>query len=532
MQPLPEIHLHSNRKGEAAVPGSLSNLSIFSVVAAFILLIACVNFINLTTAQAGKRAREVGVRKVIGGTRAQLVLQFLGEAIIITLCASLVALGVCSLLLPIFRNIVVLPLTTDLLLQPIPLAIYFGFSLAIGILAGCYPAFVLSGFRPAQIFKGTFKASPQSGLLRQGLMVIQFTIAITLVIATITVFAQLRYMRTKDLGYDKEGVLALYIGDDEDIQGRTETVKQELLNATNLFGATASSHIPGREPGKVRAEVDGAVSGDVSLLSVDQDFFPFYDIPLIAGRNLSRELSDDATESLLVNESAIRQFGFEKPDDILGKRVLQRGIVVGVVKDFHYTSLHKEIEPMIIRMRPKSFSYISLKINTRELQTLMADLENRWRVIAPNRPFDYIFLDQQLEQLYHSDRQFGQIFAASATLSIVLACLGLFGLVTFVVEQRTKEIGIRKVLGASVASVHVLLSRNFIKPILISIIIATVISAYGMNTWLQGFPYRTKLEIWTFILAGGLAVVVTQLTLSFKSVKAALGNPVDALRND
>ena len=535
LQSLSEIHLHSKRKGESSTPGSLSNLYVFSVVAAFILLIACVNFINLTTAQAGKRAREIAVRKVIGGTRLQLVLQFLGESVIITLCAAIVALAVCNLLLPFFRTLIGVPVTADILLTPWSMLIYFGFSLGVGLLAGCYPAIVLSGFRPIQIFKGTFKSSSRSGILREGLIVVQFSIAIALVVATITVFTQLRYMQTKDLGYDKEGILVLYFGDDEDIQQRTETLKQELLRTPNLLGASASSHIPGKAPGKVRSEMNEVGGADVSLIAVDYDFIDFYDIPLVAGRNFSRESQTDITEGLMVNEAAVRQFGFEKPEDILGKQLLQRGqhgTVIGVVKNFHYASLHHEIDAMVIRMRAKSLSYISLRFNANEIHSLVTALEQRWRVLAPNRPFDYFFLDEQFAQMYHTDRQFGQVFATSAAISIVLACLGLFGLVTFIVEQRTKEIGIRKVLGASVANVHVLLSRNFMKPILIATIIATLISSYAMNLWLQEFPYRIELEAWTFALAGVLAIFISQLTLSLKSIRAALANPVDSLRDE
>ena len=538
LQSLDEIHLHSKRTGEPGIPGSLSNLYLFSIVAVFILLIACVNFINLTTAQAGRRTREIGIRKVIGGTRTQLATQFLLESVFITLVASLTALGACDLLLPLFSTLIGLPVTMDLLFTPLAIVTYLSVSLGIGCLAGCYPAIVFSGFHPINVLKGTFKSS-RGGVFREGLIIFQFVIAIVLIVATITVFSQLKYMQSKDLGYDKEGVLVLYFGDDTDVQQRTETAKQELLRNPYLSAAAASSHVPGKEPRKVRAELvslDGAnKSIDMSLISTDYDFINFYKLPLVSGREFYRESTTDIEEGLIVNEAAVRHFGFEKADDILGRQLLQNGqtgIVIGVIKNFHYVSLHNEVDPMIIRMRPKSLSYFSLKFNTREIPAMMSDLEKRWSVLAPNRPFDYFFLDEQFDRLYRSDRQFGQIFAASATISILLACLGLFGLVAFTVEQRTKEIGIRKVLGASVMSVLVLLSKNFIKLVLISTLIATAISWYALNWWLQDFPYRIDMQLWMFTAAGGAAILISQLTLGLKSIKAATANPTDSLRNE
>ena len=539
LQLLEKIHLHSKRTGEPGTPGNLSNLYLFSIIAVFIVLIACVNFVNLTTAQASRRAREVGVRKVIGGTRAQLAMQFLLESVFLTLGASLVALGICNLLLPVFGALIGLPVTMDVLFKPLSIVIYFSISFVFGCLAGCYPAIVFSGFRPIVVLKGSFKSSSRSSLFREGLIVIQFSISIVMIVATITVFSQLRYMQTKDLGYDKEGVVVIYFGDDADIQKRTETVKQELLRNPYLSVAAASSHIPGKEPGKMRAEMttlDGeAKSVDVSLVSIDYDFIHFYNIPLVSGRGFSRQSTTDIREGLIVNEATVHQFGFEKADDILGKQLLHSGhagTVIGVVKNFHYTSLHTKVGPMVIRMRPKSLSYISLKYNTNELPVLMTDLEKHWRALAPNRPFDYFFLDEQFDRLYRSDRQFGQVFAASATISILLACLGLFGLVAFTVEQRTKEIGIRKVLGASVLSVLVLLSKKFLKLVLIATLIATAISWYTMNWWLQEFPYRIHMQLWMFMSAGGVAILISQLTLSFQSVKAATANPTDSLRSE
>lgn len=533
-QALEDIHLYSKRAGEAGVPGNASNLLLYSVVALLILIIACVNFINLTTAQAATRAREVGIRKVVGGTSGQLANQFLTESLLLSVAAALIAFALSYLLLPMFSGITGTPMSFAPLYNPIAIGIFALSSMLIGCLAGWYPALVLSGFRPAGVLKGTFKTQ-QAGFLREGLIVIQFSISIALVVGTIAIFSQLNFMRTKDLGYDKEQVLVIYFGDDGDVQEKTETIKQELLRNGFLRGATSSSHVPGRDVGKTRIEmtsVDGENrSLDVSLFAVDHEFIPFYKLELVAGRAFSTGMDSDG---LMVNESALRQLGFEKPEDIVGRETTVRGVtgrVIGVIKDFHYASLHKTIEPMLLRMRAKSLSFISLKIEAGGA-SMIPTLEEQWKQLAPTRPFDYFFLDEQFDRQYRADQQFGRLFGASAIISIVLACLGLFGLVSFIVEQRTKEIGIRKVLGASVSGVVALLSTNFMKLIGISIIIASSVSWYVMDRWLEAFPYRIEMQWWMFVIAGGMGLIVALLTISLKSIKAAMADPVKSLRSE
>ncbi|HMJ70880.1 MAG TPA: ABC transporter permease [Cyclobacteriaceae bacterium] len=537
LQPVEEIHLHSKRAGEPGTPGNPSNLLLFSIVTLLVLIIACVNFINLTTAQAASRAREVGIRKVIGGTRVQLANQFLMESVLMSVTASVIALASAYLLLPSFTTLTGTPVSFDLLLQPSALALYFSLAVVIGCIAGWYPALVLSGFRPAAVLKGSFKMST-GGVMRESLVVVQFSISIAFVVGTIAVYSQLSFMQHKELGYDQEQVLVIYFGDDENIQQKTESIKQELLRSPQLAGAAASSHVPGREPGKTRAEmisVDGENKfTDVSLLAVDFDFFSFYKIPMVAGRMFSPGIAGD-TDGLVVNESALGHFGFANPDDILNRELTvrgQKGTVIGVARDFHYASLHKSIEPMVVRIRAKSLSYMSLKVEAGGVAGLVDALESEWNKLAPTRPFDYFFLDEQFDRQYRTDRQFGQLFAAAAGISIVLACLGLFGLVSFIVEQRTKEIGIRKVLGAPVAGIVAMLSMNFMKLIVISILIATAMSWYTMDKWLQEFPYRIEMQWWMFTIAGGAGLVVALLTISLKSVKAATANPVESLKRD
>jgi len=539
LQPLTDLHLRSKRTGEPGAPGSLSNLYLFSVIAIVILLIACVNFVNLTTAQAARRAREVGVRKAIGGTRAQLALQFLAESVLLSMGASLVAFIACYLLLPVFHTLAAIPVTMEMFANPLTIAAYFCVSIVVGCLAGCYPAFLLSGFRAVSVLKGSYKGSLQGGLFRKGLIVFQFSISIALIVGTVTVFSQLRYMQQQDLGYDHEQVLVLYFGDDSDVQQQVETIKQELLRSPYIGGVAASSHVPAKEPGTRDIEMETVSGGiqraDMKLLAVDHVFIAFYNIALAAGRSFSPLQENDVTEAFIVNEAGALQLGFLQPAEIVGKKLSlsgQTGTIIGVVKDFHYASLHKRIEPMLIRMRPRSLSYLSMEVRSGEIASAVKDLERRWHQLAPHRPFDFFFLDEQFDQQYKADRQFGQVFGASAMIAIILACLGLFGLTSFTVQQRTKEIGIRKVLGASVAGVVALLSRDFIRLVLMAIVIAAPVAWYTMNRWLQDFAYRINIQWWMFLLAGALALLIAILTVSFQSIRAAVANPVDSLRNE
>ena len=542
LQLLRDIHLYSKRAGEPSPPGSLSNLYLFSMIAVLILLIACVNFVNLTTAQAARRAKEVGLRRVVGGTQTQLVLQFLTEPVLLSLGASVLAFASGYLLLPVFRALAGTPVTMAMFASPWAVAAFLNVALGVGCLAGSYPAFVLSRFRPASVLKGTLNVTSGGGLLRKGLIVFQFSISVALIAGTVTVFSQLRYMQQQDLGFDHEQVLVLYFGDDGRVQQQVEAIKQELLRSPGVRGAAASSYIPGKEPGMIQTEIEtasGAMqAADMHLLSVDYDFTPLYDIELTAGRAFSRLHGSDSTGALMINETAARQFGFQNPEAVIGKRFSQGGFqhrtgtVIGVVKDFHYASLHKRIEPLAIRMRPHSLSYLSLRIRSEALGATMDDLERRWRSLAPHRPFDYFFLDEQFDQQYRADRQFGQVFGAFATIAIILACLGLFGLAAFTAERRTKEVGVRKVFGASVGQIVVLLSREMLTPVGIAVLAAVPVTYLTMQRWLEGFAYRVELSGWRFFIVGLSALLIALITVSYRAVKAATANPAQTLRNE
>lgn len=539
LQPLTAIHLHSIRTGESGSPGSLSNLYFFSFITIFILLIACINFVNLTTALAVRRAREIGMRKAIGGTRMQLVLQFLSESVLLSLLASFLAIGFCDLLLPFFQTLSGIPVVLKSIVTPLQVVIYFSIVLTIGCLAGSYPAILLSGLRTVSVLNGWHKGSPQGSSLRKGLIVLQFTISMVMIAGTIIVFTQLRYIQQHDLGYDGDPVLVLSFGDDSDVQQHIDAIKGGLLSNPDIDRIATSSHVPGKRPREIRTtmKTEGGMirTADMCVLAVDYDFIPFYGILLTAGRGFSLLYVNDATEAFMINEAAAAQLGFLHPEEITGKQLSlgeQKGTIIGVVKDFHYESLHKRIEPLLIRMRNQSLSYFSMRIQTKTIANTLDDLEKKWYTLAPHRPFDFFFLDDHLDQQYRADSQFGKMFGVFAFIAITLACLGLLGLTSFTVQQRTKEIGIRKVLGASVTRVVALLSKDLIRLVLVSVVIAAPFEWYIMNLWLQNFAYRITIQTWMFLLAGGLVLLIAVLTVSFQSFKAAIANPIDSLRNE
>ncbi|MEJ1241957.1 ABC transporter permease [Chryseolinea sp. T2] len=534
LQRLPDLHLHSKRNGEPGTPGNAKALYAFLAVAVLIMTIAAVNFVNLSTAQSVRRAKEVGLRKTIGATRLQLARQFLFESVLVSICASLLALGICQATLPWFRNLVSAPVSLDALFSTYGIIIYILIVVSVGLIAGVYPALVLSGYRPAAALKGQWITSPRS-IAREGMIVFQFAVSIALSVCTIVVYNQIHYMRNLDLGYNKDQVVVISIGDDDEVQTHINTVMNQLRLSPFIDGVSASSQIPGRQPSTVRVEVlteTGTRTTDMARLSVDYDFLDFYQLSLVGGRGFDRAFARDSLEGLVVNEAACRALGLST-STIIGKELNHgnlKGIVVGVVKDFHYASLHTTLEPLLMRMRPKSLAYISLRLPAGDVTEAMADIERRWDVAAPHRPFDYFFLDQQFDLQYRADIKFGQVFAIATLLAIILASLGLFGLVSFTVIQRTRELGIRKVLGASVNSVLLLLCREFLKPIAMALVIAFPLTWFVMGRWLQDFAYRRDMEWWMFIGAAGASVLVALITVTAKALRAARVNPVQQLQ--
>jgi putative ABC transport system permease protein len=539
LQPLRDVHLGPalNYYGIGEPTGSKTNVAIFFIVAIFILVVACINFVNLTTARASERAREVGIRKAIGAVRAQLTLQFLGEAIILCLIAFVLAVGLSNILHPVF---------TGLLDRDIPVSSghgeyileLFGISMGIGVLAGVYPALVLSAFDPIAVLKGRFAASGKGLLMRRVLVVFQFTISTALIIGIIVVYMQLRYMQSQDLGFKKDQTVAINFYGDSAVQANQEYIRRKLAALPGVKGVTFSSNEPGTDPDNWYFQVanpSGKMQGiNLNFYVVDFDYLPSYDIQLAAGRAFSRNYSTDSTRAMIINEAAARSLGYTVPTKALGKKYNMWGVdgtIVGIAKDFHYRGLQEGIQPLGFRvMNPGFYSIISVGITGERIPATLAALEQRWKELAPQRPFQYSFVDQDFAKLYSSEDRFQRVFLYFGLLAIFISCLGLLGLAAYSTIQRTKEIGIRKVLGANVTTIVGLLSREFLRLVFIALLISSPIAWVAMHSWLEGFAYRTLIVWWVFPLAATAAILITFLTVGFHAINAALADPVKSLR--
>lgn len=533
LQALTSIRLFSHLEDEIQPNNDFAYIIIFITVALFILGIAAVNFINLATARSATRAREVGMRKVVGARRSQLMQQFLGESVLFAVAALILALGIAQLFLPVFNTL------TD---KHLGLALWetwwlpFGLALTavlVGGLSGVYPAVYLSGFLPTRVLKGKQGAGLRSGKIRKSLIVFQFTVSIALIVLTFGVRDQLDYIRTKKLGFHKDNVAVLPLRDDF-IKKQFATLKSEMLRSTRVESVSASSGLPGRITHNWVVQAEGWRSDEewptVWVMMVDHDFVPTLGMDILEGRDFSRELTSDKGGAILVNESAKSLFGWEKP---LGKKIKTEnteGRVIGVVRDFHFHSFRQAIEPLIIYIYPRHFSYLLVRIGGEDIQAGLQSVRRIWKEIAPNRPFEYFFLDQDFDRFYRAEQKAGKIFGGFASLAVIIALLGLFGLATFTAEQRTKEVGIRKVLGASVPRLVRMLASEFTGLVLIASIIAWPLAYYVVKTWLMSFVYRTKVSPWMFVFAAGLALGLSLLTVGFQAFQAACADPVKVLR--
>ena len=541
LQPLREVHLGPtlDNYGIGDPTGNKTNVTIFSIVAAFLLVIACINFVNLTTARAAERAHEVGIRKAIGAIRAQLTLQFLGESILLCLVAFAVAVGLCNALHPAF---------TSLLEKNIPLNSnhgdyifeLLGIAIGIGIIAGAYPALVLSGFNPVKVLKGAFISTKSGMAMRQVLVVFQFTISTVLIIGTIVVYHQLRYMQSQDLGFKKDQTVAINFYGDSVVQANQERLRQDLASLPAVKSISFSSNEPGTAPNNWYLQIAnpaGKMQGiNLNWYVVDFNYFPQYGIKLAAGRGFSNQYPTDSTKAIVINEAAARSLGYANPAKALGRKFNMwgtDGIIIGIAKDFHYRSLQEEIMPIGFRvMNPGFYGIISVSIAGNNIPATIAALQQRWKQLVPNRPFEYSFVDADFAKLYSSEDRFQRVFLYFGLLAIFISCLGLLGLAAYSTIQRTREIGIRKVLGASVSTIVGLLSKEFLRLVLIALVVASPIAWFAMHTWLQGFAYRTTIAWWVFPLAAGASVLITFMTVGFHSIKAAVADPVKSLRTE
>lgn len=542
LQPITDIHLHSHLRYELEANSYVAYVYIFTAVALLILVIACINFMNLATARSARRSREVGMRKVAGAHRQQLVWQFLGESILLSLLALLLALLLVELFLPAFNALAAKTLQFKIMENGTLAIALLVIAIVTGGLAGSYPAFFISAFQPVAVLKGQNTAGSTSARggahrLRQVLVVLQFAISIVLIAGTLVISSQLHYLRAQQLGFEKEQVLVLAARGGNALAERFETVKAELLRLPGVVAASASHSVPGRGVSNnlmnLREQRDNRVQ--MNLLFVDPDFLDTYGIELVAGRNFSAAMPTDLGGKVaLMNEAAVRAFGWHDPAAAVGQQM--GGFTgpqnIGVVRDFHYKSLHEAVEPLMLLVLPSNFQYLSLRIAPGDTRALISALEQQWKTLMPGTPFEYFFLDDDYDKQYQAEARLGEVFNAFAGLAIFIACLGLLGLASFSAEQRTKEIGIRKVLGATVANVTGLLSREFVWLVLIANALAWPVAWFAINLWLQNFAYRVEIGWWVFVLAGGLALLIALVTVSTQAIKAALVNPVDSLRSE
>ncbi len=537
IQPLTSIHLNSHLDYELEPNSDIKYIYIFSIIALFILLIACINFMNLSTARSALRSKEVGIRKVLGSNKSQLIKQFLAESILMSFIAVVVAIALVEIFLPSFNLLAGKELHTSYFNSFLVIPVLLFAVIVIGLFAGSYPAFFLSSFKPVIVLKGKLNQNGGSWL-RSGLVVFQFSISIILFIGTFVVYGQLKYVQEKNLGFDREHVLVIQRA--WALERQAETFKNELLNNTHVVSATNTDNIPGRIFGQTVFKPADSPSPQQYILAVmgtDYDFAKTLKLKIAEGRYFSRENTTD-TLAVVLNESAVKLMGIKDP---VGKRIIYPGRnpqenvpykIIGVLKDFHYESLHQKIRPLGILLNRGQTAFLPVRIKGTDVPGAISFIEQEWKKFVPNKPFEYFFLDDDFNKLYNSEQKTGEIFTVFSVLAIFIACLGLFGLAAFTAERRTKEIGIRKVLGASVPGIVILLSKEFTKWVLLANIIAWPIAYYFMKNWLQNFAYRIDPGLGTFILSAIIALFIALITVSVQAIKVAVANPVHALRSE
>ena len=540
--PLTDIHLKADRIGELGANSDIAYIYLFSAIAAFILIIACINFMNLSTARSANRAKEVGIRKVMGSFRSHLIKQFLTESVLLSVLSFVIAIAVAWTALPMFnylsRKELTMPFESPMFWVALVTA-----ALVTGLLAGLYPSFFLSAFRPVNVLKGKMALGSKSGIVRGALVVFQFWISIVLVVGTIAVNRQLSYIQTKKIGFNKDQVIV--VEDAYALKDQLQSFKDEVEKDTRIQSGTISGYLP----------VDGTSRGDnthwpegksptqenmVSIQTwyVDYDYVKTLGMKIVDGRDFDRNFVSDSV-GVIINQSAARAFGYL--DNPVGKKIttfndnqlktFRTTTIVGVVEDFHYESLRQAIGPLALFI-DSSTGFISFRFNAKSTSEVISLIEQHWKKLGPGVPFNYSFLDEDFGKMYAAEQRLGDLFTVFAGLAIIIACLGLFALTSFTAEQRTKEIGIRKVLGASVSGIVVLLSKEFGKLILIAFVLATPVAWYGIDRWLESYTYRTDIGVFVYILAGAAAFGIAWLTMSFQSIRAALANPIKALRSE
>ena len=532
LQSLTDIHLKSNFEGEIARQGNLQYVYIFSVVAVLVLFIACFNFINLSTARSAKRAKEVGLRKMFGAHRTQLIRQFLNESILLSLMGTAFGVLLVILALPAFNQLSGKEFTLNDLASVPSLFVLLIIICSTGLIAGSFPAFVLSSFNPVTTIRGKLGTAKKGSAFRKVLVFIQFSISIFMVCCLLIILQQLDYIKNKDLGFDRDHLVVM--------RGRgqnSEAIGERVLQNPHVLSAAFPGSIPGEFSGDESFYLPGKDPADsvrASFFFVDYDFITTFDMEILEGRDFSKDYSTDIEEAVVINETFARQLGLGH--DIVGKKIINVGnrdsqpTVIGIIKDFHHKNLKLNINPMILTLQPRGFNFMVARITPLEVSATLKHLETIWTDQFPDREFNYYFVDDNFRQQYPEEDKMQTIYLFFGMMAIFVACLGLYGLASFAIEQRTKEIGIRKVLGASVPGIALNLSKDFLKLVLLANILAWPLAFYVMNNWLDNFAYRIGLKLWVFFLAGAIALLIALLTISRQALKSALSNPVISLR--
>ncbi len=544
LQPLKRIHLYSHLSHEIEPNNDIVHVYIFAALACFVLLIACINFMNLSTARSAARAKEVGIRKVVGAYRLQLIRQFIGESALLAFIALLFAVSLVELSLPFFNSLIGQQLVVEYTSISAILGLA-GVALITGIVAGSYPAFFLSAFQPVTVLKGARHAGLQTSRIRQVLVVIQFAISIALITGTSVIYSQMAYVKNKDLEFGRAQVISMMLFRQRDLRAKYELIKTDFLQSPDLLSCTLSSLVPLRLPEGfplIRRTVHPeGVQGEMQVpgYAVDHDFIKTLGIEIVEGRDFFKDFSTDESEAVVVNETAVVHFGWGSPKKALGKELVlifresrKSCNVIGVVKDFHVQSLYQQVEPMFLHISPNSCSFLLVKVRPNRSSDALNFLKEKWEAYVPYSPFEYTFLDDYFERQYRADEQRGKMLGGLTALAICIACLGLFGLASYIAEQRTKEVGIRKVLGASVANIVLLFTKDFVKPVILANLLAWPVAYYAMIGWLYNFAYRIDLSIGFFILSGVLTLMIALMTVGWQAVRTAGANPVDSLRSE
>lgn len=537
--PLTDIHLYSNLDTEIEANGDIAYVYIYLAVALFILLIACINFMNLSTARSSLRSMEVGLRKVMGADKSNLVRQFMGESFMLTTVSMGIALILVYFFLPVFSNFTDKELSLNFIQNPEFLVGVFGLILFVGLISGSYPALFLSGFQPGRVLKGAFKAGKGHERFRSVLVVGQFAVSVVLIVAVLVVVDQLNFMQSKDLGFEKEDIVLLPTS--PAIEQNLQIVMDRLENHPGIQSVTVSSRAPsGRllDNQGASAEIDGEVSQlqiRIADIDVGHNFLKTYGIPLAAGRDFDVLRASDSTEAFILNESAVREIGWQSPEEAIGKQFFygsKRGFVTGVMKDFHFESLHQPIVPIVFEISGNGNNLMSIKIDASQREETLAYLQEEWATLRPNFPFEPRFVDAGFNEQYEAEQRVKTIFTFFSALAVLISIMGLLGLVTFATAQRTREIGIRKVMGAETGNILLLLGKDFLKLVAVGFLIAIPISWFGMNSWLEDFAFHIGISWTVFLFAGLIAGLIAGLTVMSQSLKAAWADPVKSIKSE